>query len=210
MRLLSTRRTVIPEFAQRISGTQPLPPKFADMTKSRLTPDQWAKARRLRAAGATFAVIGKEFGISASTIINRARSEVWPSPAGATRGKPTLKSAPLPADTAEARRGLMHRLYALMDYNLEMMELRMQKQLKEARKHARSNDGTLPAGVDEEGMRQLANTMKTIEQAKELDPDLHRSADGGARPEGARAGASEAEAFHREIAERLGKLIPPS
>ena len=38
----------------------------------------------------------------------------------------------------------MHRLYAVMDYNLEMMELRMQKQLKEARKQARSNDDKLP------------------------------------------------------------------
>ena len=181
------------------------------MSKPRLTPEQWAQARRLRAAGATFAVIGKELGISASTIVNRARSEGWPSPAGTTRRcKPRPKPAPLPADTAQVRRSLMHRLYALLDYNLEMMELRMQKQLKEARRHAGSNDDTLPAGVDEEGMRQLANTMKTIEQAKELDPDLHRSADGGERPAGAQAGASEAEAFHREIAERLGKLIPPS
>ena len=181
------------------------------MSRSLLSPEQWAEARRLRAEGATFAAIGKELGISASTIVNRARSEGWPPPIGTTRrAKSRPKPAPLAADTAEARRCLMHRLYALMDYNLEMMELRMQKQLKEARKQARSKDGTLPAGVDEEGMRQLANTIKTIEQAKELDPDLHRSADGGARPADARAGASEAEAFHREIAERLGKLIPPS
>ena len=62
------------------------------MSKSRLTPEQWAEARRLRAAGATFAAIGKEFGVSASTIVNRARSEVWPSPAGATRGKPSTPS----------------------------------------------------------------------------------------------------------------------
>ena len=181
------------------------------MFKPALTPEQWAEARRLRAEGATFAAIAGVLGVHASTLASRARSEGWPLPAGMTpRAKPRPKSQPLPADTAEARRGLMHRLYALMDHSLEMMELRMQKQLKEARKHARSKDGKLPAGVDEEGMRQLANTMKTIEQAKELDPDLHRSVDGGARPAGAPASASETEAFHREIAERLGKLIPPS
>ena len=70
---------------------------------------------------------------------------------------------------------------------------------------------TIPAGDDEKDMRQLATTMKTIEQATELDPDLHRSADGGATiQQTPQARASEADAFRREIAERLEKLIPPS
>ena len=68
----------------------------------------------------------------------------------------------------------------------------------------------MPAGEVEEGMRQLATTMKTIEQATELDPDLHRSADGGAQSSDAATRASEADALHREIAERLEKLVPPS
>jgi hypothetical protein len=119
---------------------------------------------------------------------------------------------PLPADTAGARRALMHRLYSIMDISLEMTELRMQKKLKVSRELARSKDVTIPDGVSEEDLRQVANTMKNIEQAKELDPDLHRSDDGGERPAGAEAGpaASEADAFRRDIAERLGKLVPPS
>jgi hypothetical protein len=173
------------------------------MFKSLLTPEQWAEARRLRGEGATFVAIGKQFAVDKNTISSRARRDGWPSPTK-TSSKP---KASVPADTADVRRGLARRVYRVMDLNLSLMELRMEKQLKQAKKQ---RDGDMPAGDVEKDMRQLAATMKTIEQATELDPDLHRSADGGARPEGARAGASEAEAFHREIAERLGKLIPPS
>jgi hypothetical protein len=99
------------------------------MSKSRLTPEQWAEARRLRAEGATFAAIGAQLGISPSTIVNRARSEGWPPPASSVGGaRRSSRPMPLPADTAAVRRALMHRLYALMGLSLEMTELRMQKQ----------------------------------------------------------------------------------
>jgi hypothetical protein len=173
------------------------------MFKSPLSPEQWAEARRLRGEGATFAAIGKQFAVSHDAIAARARRESWPSPARAN----SKSKASLPADPAAVRRGLARRVYRVMDLNLSLMELRMEKQLKQAKKQ---KDGDMPAGDVEKDMRQLAATMKTIEQATELDPDLHRSADGGARPADARAGASEAEAFHREIAERLEKLVPRS
>ena len=94
-----------------------------------------------------------------------------------------------------------------MDLNLSLMELRMEKQLKQAKKQ---KDGAMPAGDVEKDMRQLATTMKTIEQATELDPDLHRAADGGAKSSDAATRASEADARRREIAERLEGLVPPA
>ncbi len=181
------------------------------MSRSRLSPEQWAQARRLRSEGAAYTAVAAQFGVGTSTVKNRARAEGWPSPVGApSRTKRQPKPAPLPADTAAVRRALMHRLYALMGLSLEMTELRMQKQLKDARHQARKKDGKLPAAPGEEDMRQLAHTMKTIEQATELDPDLDRAADGGATQRDAEGRASEADAFRREVAERLEKLVPPS
>jgi hypothetical protein len=165
-----------------------------------LSPEQWAEARRLRVEGASYAAVGRQLGVSGDTIAKRAHREGWPAPAGA-------RTAPkLPADTAAVRRRLMHRLYRVMDLKLELMELRMQKQLKQAKK----KDGDIPATDDEKDMRPLATVMKTIEQATELDPDLDRAAGGGARGSDSQARASEADAFRREIAERIEKLIPPS
>lgn len=172
------------------------------MFKSPLTPEQWAEARRLRAAGATFAAIGKQLAVTAASVARRAQREGWPSP------RPTRRSStPLPAaDSADIRRSLARRLFTVMDLNLELMELRMHKQLKQARE----TDGDIPAGDAEKDMRQLAATMKNIEQATELDPDPQRAADGGAKSSDAVARASEADALRREIAERIEKLIPPA
>jgi hypothetical protein len=104
------------------------------------------------------------------------------------------------------RRVLARRVYRVMKLNLELMELRMQKQLKDAK----SNEAAIPAGDAEKDIRQLASLMKTIEQTTELDPDRTRAADGGAKSSDAQARASEADAKRREIAERLAGLIPPS
>jgi hypothetical protein len=183
------------------------------MSKSPLTPEQWAEARRLRAEGATFAAIGRQLGVSPSTVVNRARNEGWPPRFGSVpRAAPRPKLGPLPAETAGARRGLMRRIYAIMDISLEMQELRMQKQLKVSRKIARSGDDAVPPGVSDADLAQFANTLRAIEQGKELDPDLHRSTDGGARSAGVQAdpAASEADALRRDIAERLARLVPSS
>ena len=177
------------------------------MFKSLLTPEQWAEVRRLRAEGASFVALGKQFGVSGKTIGHRARQESWPSPPGSPAQTGSKSKSQLPADTANIRRGLARRVYRVMDLNLSLMELRMQKQLKQAKKQ---KDGDMPAGDVEKDMRQLATTMKTIEQATELDPDLHRAADGGAKSSDAATRASEADALRRDIAERLKNLIPPA
>jgi hypothetical protein len=51
---------------------------------------------------------------------------------------------------------------------------------------------------------------KSLSQAKELDADLDRAAGGGPTASNPGSAASEEEAFRREIAERLEKLIPPA
>jgi hypothetical protein len=182
------------------------------------SPEQWAEARRLRAEGASFAAIGKALGMVGPTISSRARREAWPRPPGATapaarkpstasvRGQPST----LPADADEARGILIHRVYALSDLNLQLTELRMRKQLKIAKRIAKADDDELPPAPREEDKQQVTDTVKTLEQTKELHTGLKRSAGGGARPGGAEGGASETAAFHREIAERLGKVVPPS
>lgn len=178
------------------------------MFTSPLTPEQWAEARRLRAEGATFAAIGRLFAVTADSVAKRARREDWPAPAkptGRTRRRPG--ASPLTAaDAADIRRSLARRLLAVMDLNLELMELRMHKQLQQARK----SDGAVPPGDTDKEMRQLAATMKSIEQMTELDPDRHRDADGGGKSGDAAARASETDALRREIAERIEKLIPPA
>ena len=177
------------------------------MFTSPLSPEQWAEARRLRGEGATFAAVAEQLGIGAQTVRHRARKEGWPSPGGSpARATRKSKASSLPTDTEDIRRGLARRLYRVMDHNLELMEIRMHKQLKDAKR----KDAVIPAGDVEKDMRQLAATMKTIEQATELDPDLHRAADGGAKSSDAATRASEADARRREIAERLEGLVPPA
>ena len=50
---------------------------------SKLSPEQWAEARRMRADGATYDAIGGHFGVSPRTVASRSWREGWPLPAGA-------------------------------------------------------------------------------------------------------------------------------
>jgi hypothetical protein len=172
---------------------------------SLLTPEQWAEVRRLRAEGATLVALGKQFGISADSISHRARREGWPSPLGSPTSRGNSQAA-TPADTTQIRRELVQRVYRVTNLNLELMELRMQKQLKDARK----KNADLPTIDTEKEMRQIAGVMKTLEQTTELDPDRHARTDGGAKSSDAAARASEADARRREIADRLEGLVPPA
>jgi hypothetical protein len=175
--------------------------------KSLLTPEQWVEARRLRAEGASFDALGKQFGVAHSTIAHRARKEGWSSPSGSPSTRAPAKSkAAAPDDTTQMRRMLARRVYSVMNLNLALMELRMQKQLKDAKK----KDADIPAIDAEKEMRNLAGVMKTLEQTTELDPDRHAHADGGAKFSDAAARASEADARRREIAERLEGIVPPA
>lgn len=186
---------------------------------SKLTPEQWAEARHLRAEGASFQDLGDRFGLCRSTIAQRARKEAWPSltvPArlpAPVRAKPR-RAAPASASTPVAprlvRRSLKPRLMNVMDIQIQLTELRMQQQLKNAH-DARDAGKTVPGSLEDgdKVFRHVATAGKTIEQLTETAPERASPIRRGALSTAA-ADASAADAFRREIAERIEKLIPPS
>jgi transposase-like protein len=180
------------------------------MSASHLTPESWAEARRLRAEGASLAAIAKRLGIARSTLGYRAHKEDWPSPARAPApdapSPRRLPRLPASAATSVVRRSLVRRLYRVMDTKLKLMELRMHKQLQDTQQDKETD---IPPTDDDREMRQLGALIKTIDQVTELEADAS-PAGGRARSGDAEARASEADAFRREIAERIEKLIPPS
>jgi len=184
---------------------------------SKLTPEQWAEARVLRADGASFAAIAERFGLSPATIALRARRECWAKPAGAApAAAPTAagktRRAPASPATAGIRRSLAGRLYNVLEIRIRMMELHMLKQLQALQ----DGEQPSPAGADERA--EFIALIKNIEQVTELCSDTDRAAGGrgtnataaGAGSADALAAASAQDAFRREIAERLEKLFPPS
>jgi Helix-turn-helix domain of resolvase len=178
------------------------------MFRPSLTAEQWAQARRLREEGATFAAIAGQFGVARSTVAYRANKEGWLTPAGSlARVARTATPASGAESTIDMRRVLARRFYRVMGLNLELMELRMTKKLKDARKRGGAG---VPSADVEESVRPMNTALKGIDQVKELDPDFNRPVDGGPISIDPDAAASEADAFRNEIAERLEKLLPPS
>jgi hypothetical protein len=179
---------------------------------SKLTPEQWAEARRLRAEGATYGTIARQFGVSERLIAERARKDRWAGPArrtkaaagsGAARGS---AGQALPAASAAVRSLLARRIYRIVDMKLKILELRVRKQLESAVQ----GDGDLT--LDEQFTSDIASLIKTTEQATELEADVNPNAGGatGGKSADAEARASAAESFRREIAQRIETLIPPS
>lgn len=166
----------------------------------------------MREAGRSFAAVAQHFAVAPSTVRTRARKEGWGAgtDAAAALDKPAAprRAAGTPSTFAEAaRRLLTRRLFKVLDIRLRMMELRMQSQLENAA------TGNLPPDEDEERIaRQLGTLIKTIEQITELDPEPRTAAGGGHTDQSndRAAAASEADAFRREIAERLEALLPPA
>ena len=97
-----------------------------------------------------------------------------------------------------------------MDIQIKLTELRMQQQLKNAH-DARDAGKTVPGTLDDgdKVFRHIAAAGKTIEQVTEMTPERASPTRRGALSTTA-ADASAADAFRREIAERIEKLIPPS
>jgi hypothetical protein len=177
------------------------------MLRPPLTAEQWAQARRLREEGATFAVIAEQVGAARSTLSRRALAEGWPVPAGSRPSPARATQASDAGSTVDIRRSLVRRFYRVVDLSLELVELRMQKKLKNAKKRG----GRDVLAVDtEDNLRPVTAAMKGLDNVKELDPDFNRPADGGPASLDPDAAASQADAFRREIAERLEKLLPPS
>jgi uncharacterized protein YjcR len=180
------------------------------MFQSRLSPRQWAEARLMRSEGATYALIGKSLGVRAATISCRARKEGWDGAAKADRSAKAVarrkrRDQRATGLTASIRARIALRLFSVIDTRLAIMEHRMHKQLERI-----EADSDAPAAGEEADTSQLGTLIKTIDQVMELDPDLARAAEGGAKSTDSDAHASEADAFRREIAERIEKLIAPS
>lgn len=179
------------------------------MFVSKLTPEQWAEARQLRADGVSFAVIGDRFGIGRKSLADRARKERWeeaPSPAASRSAPHTRRAFPSPAAAAGVR-ALSRRLYAVLDLRIKMMELRMKKQLDEQMNALAAGEQPPPADDERETLGAL---IKNIQEVTELATDLDRTTHAGARSARSDARASEADALRRQIAERIKSLVPPS
>jgi hypothetical protein len=190
---------------------------------SKLSPEQWAEARRLYAAGQRPTAIGGRFGIAAETVRRHARREGWlaPSTAAAPRapaGSKARAGARPSSATAAIRAELARRLLSVIAVQIRMKELYMMKQLDA---YQRNDAGIEPPVTPTDQHADFAALIESIKQVTEIDSDPAAAADGrrgGINPELTRlstdidpdglAAASEKDGFRREIAERLGKLFP--
>jgi hypothetical protein len=187
---------------------------------SKLSPEQWAEARRLRAEGSSYVELAARFGMKAGTIGQRARKEGW-SPRGVAEAKPAREGARAPSPaTAEVRRDIALRLYGLIGIQIRMLELRMTTDL-DAHKKAREAGEPPPPLKDER--ETFAALIEQINQVTEMASEPASAANGGRKsinPElgalsdeldpAALAAASEKDALRRDLAERLGALFPKS
>jgi transposase-like protein len=190
---------------------------------SKLSPDEWAEARRLRAGGATYTEVARRFGMSARTIRRRADSEGWPSPARAAPATPRLLGATGRASpaTASIRSRLALRLYRVIDCKIRMMELRM---IRELQAHERAESDGLPPPAIEDERESFAALIDSINQVTEMASDpapatdgRRRAAAGPINPEltalssdidtDGLAVASAKDQYRRELAEHLGRML---
>ena len=187
---------------------------------SKLSPEQWAEARRLRAAGQSLAAIARRFGLKRNTVSQRARLEGWSSPTdGPPSGSKTKARRPSPV-TAEIRAELGRRLFGVIAVRTRMMELSMQKKLQARENNEAGADHPLTTKDEREAFAAL---IADIKQVMEITPEPAAAADGRrttANPEltalsddldpDGLAAASEKAALGAELAEHLGKLFPQS
>jgi len=201
--------------------SEPQPQKSPAMFVSKLSPDEWAEACRLRDGGQSFAAIAGRFGMNPATIARRARKEGWAEPAGrpasAARGAKARRPSPA---TADIRAALALRLFSVIAVRIRIMELQMHKQLEA---YQNSAAGTEPPVTASDQRDTLAALIESINQVTEMASEPAPTADGRRRtanpeltalssdidPAGL-AIASEKDALRAELAERLGKLFPRS
>jgi hypothetical protein len=192
------------------------------MFTSKLSPEQWAEARRMCADGTSRAEIGRHFGVTAGTIATHARKEGWPSPAGRAATSRRPKATPVSPGTAGIRSRLAQRLYRVIECRIIMMEMRMQKQLEA---HGRDPDGPVPPAHTKDERDSFAALIDSINQVTEMASEPAPAADGRRTtasrttnpeltalsgdidPDGL-AVASEKDQFRRELAEHLGRMFP--
>jgi hypothetical protein len=187
---------------------------------SKLSPEQWADARGLRADGMTYEAIGARFGLKADSIARRASKESWTQPArNATGAAPRV--APASPATAGVRSRLALRLYKVIEFRIRMMELRMLKQLQ-ALSDAQEQDpeGSAPPAPTKEERETFAALIESINQVTEMASEPAPAA-GGRRKSAINpeltalsgdinsdglAIASAKDEYRRELAEHLARM----
>jgi hypothetical protein len=190
---------------------------------SKLSPEQWAEARRQRAEGATYEVLSARFGVRPAAIRNRARKEGW-APRGAAEAKPGKPAkvearAASPA-TAEVRHDLALKLCRIIGINIQILELRMTTELK-AHQQALEAGEPLPALKDER--EAFAALIEQINQVTEMASEPDSAAPGrrkSVNPEltalsdeldpAALAAASAQDTERARLAEQLAKAVGPA
>jgi hypothetical protein len=190
---------------------------------SKLSPGQWAEARRLRAGGMTYEAVAQHFGICVSTVSGRARKEGWPLPAGDARadGPRRTKAGPPPPGTAGIRGRLALRLYKVIEFRIRMMELRMMKQLQALSEAQSDSEGGVPPPPTKDERESFAALIESINQVTEMASEPAPAAGGRRKsainpelaalsddidPDGL-AVASAKDDYRRELAEHLGKMF---
>lgn len=190
---------------------------------SKLSPEQWAEARRMRADGAAYRRISERLGISVCAVARRARRESWPPPTTAVvRAPPRPQAGLAAAGTASTRSRLALRLYRVIECKIRLMELRMIKQLQA---HDGPDGDGLPPPATKEERESFAALIASINQVTEMASDPAPAAQGrkgtasravnpeltalsdDIDPDGL-AVASEKDQFRRELAEHLGRMFP--
>ncbi|HEX6000837.1 MAG TPA: hypothetical protein VFZ16_15800 [Hyphomicrobiaceae bacterium] len=199
--------------------------------RSKLSPEQWAEARRLYACGVRTEDIAKQIGRSRSAVFARATRDGWlrmDAAAGTARQPLGCQSR---AAAAAARGRLAARLYRLIEFSIRMMELRMTRQLQT---HERDPDGDAPPALSKDERDSFVALIQSINKIMEMVSEPAPSAAAAATHAGARAGkrksavevspeltalsddidagglaaASAKDSYRREIAEHLAKIFP--
>jgi hypothetical protein len=189
---------------------------------SKYSPEQWAEARRLRAEGLTFTAIAEQLGFTTSnTVSAHFRKKGWKD-ADSTVASVVRRRGPKPSPaTILIRRTLAVRLYTYVEFKIMMMELRMKKRLEIYAKSSRKGE---PPPFTKADSDELSAVIQHINQVTEMASEPASAAAGGRKsatnPEltalssdidaDGLAIASEKDRFRRDIAEQLGKLLPPA
>jgi hypothetical protein len=171
---------------------------------SKLNAEQWAEAARMRAAGASYEEIGQRFGILGSSVGKHAREHGWP---GTASSRPVVpRKGTFMAATAAVRRKLVRRVYRAIDTRLTLLERSMTQQIDKLDADPSAPVG--PAADAEREARAIGALVRNLDKITEFAAELDRAAAGGPGATDAAALASEADAFRRELAQRLAKLVP--
>jgi hypothetical protein len=167
-----------------------------------LTRQQWDEVRRAYLGRSeSVQAIADRFGVPRWALQHRARSEGWP-PRRAGSRTPSPRTA---SGTIPVRRRLIRRLFRIIEAELDLMESRMEKQLKDLDRSA-----DIPAVDRERNARAVATLVRSLDQVTEIAADLDRIPGGQPKSADADELFAEAERFRRELAERLSKFIPAS